>query len=67
MRSGIKIYSDWPTIPQIFIKGKFIGGSDILVQLHKNGEITSLFDENEISSKFSDIYPIQKINSTQSN
>jgi monothiol glutaredoxin len=43
IRQGIKIFSDWPTIPQLFINGKFIGGSDIVEQMYENGELeTSL-------------------------
>jgi monothiol glutaredoxin len=42
VRDGIKEYSSWPTIPQIFIKGKFIGGSDILRDLEERGELESL-------------------------
>lgn len=39
MRQGIKEFSNWPTIPQIFIGGEFVGGCDILLQMHKNGEL----------------------------
>ncbi|XP_064104171.1 uncharacterized monothiol glutaredoxin ycf64-like [Macrobrachium nipponense] len=39
VRQGIKEYSDWPTIPQIFINGEFVGGCDILLQMHQNGEL----------------------------
>ena len=42
LRQGIKDYSDWPTIPQIFINGEFIGGCDILTEMHKNGELKKL-------------------------
>ena len=54
LRNGIKLYSEWPTIPQVYVKSQFIGGSDILVQMHKEGEITDFFDENGIPSKFSE-------------
>ena len=37
--TGIKSYTDWPTIPQVFINGEFIGGCDIMLQLHKSGEL----------------------------
>ncbi|KAK6056542.1 glutaredoxin [Cooperia oncophora] len=40
LREGLKIYSDWPTIPQVFMKGEFVGGCDIMVQMHKDGEIS---------------------------
>ena len=42
IRQGIKQYSDWPTIPQLYIHGKFIGGCDIALELHQNGELAQL-------------------------
>lgn len=39
LRQGVKEFSDWPTIPQIFINGEFVGGCDIMLQLHQNGEL----------------------------
>jgi monothiol glutaredoxin len=39
IRQGIKVYSMWPTIPQLYINGEFIGGSDIMVELFKSGEL----------------------------
>ncbi len=42
IRQAIKDYTDWPTIPQIFIKGEFIGGSDILQELYQNGELQKM-------------------------
>ena len=39
IRQGIKEYSSWPTIPQVYINGEFIGGSDVLTELYKNGEL----------------------------
>jgi len=39
IRQGIKEYSSWPTIPQVYIKGKFVGGSDILIELYQKGEL----------------------------
>ncbi len=42
VRDGIKKYSNWPTIPQVFINGKFIGGCDIVHELHEQGELSSL-------------------------
>jgi len=56
LRDGVKEFSDWPTVPQVYVKGKFVGGSDIIVQMHKDGEITEFFDENKIPSKFSEKY-----------
>ena len=45
IRSGIKEYSDWPTIPQLYINGEFIGGSDILMELHESGELGKLLEK----------------------
>ncbi len=42
LREGIKVYSNWPTIPQVYIDGKFIGGSDIVREMHERGELASL-------------------------
>ena len=42
VRQGIKEYSNWPTIPQLYIKGEFIGGSDIMSELHETGELKQL-------------------------
>jgi monothiol glutaredoxin len=39
IRQGVKDYSNWPTIPQLYIKGEFIGGSDIMMELYENGEL----------------------------
>ena len=42
VREGIKRYSNWPTIPQVFINGKFVGGCDILHEMHESGELGSM-------------------------
>ncbi|KAJ1930279.1 monothiol glutaredoxin grx5 [Tieghemiomyces parasiticus] len=42
LRSGIKEYSQWPTIPQVYVKGEFVGGCDIMLNMHKSGELESL-------------------------
>ena len=39
IRAGIKDYSSWPTIPQLYVKGEFIGGSDIMMEMYENGEL----------------------------
>ena len=39
IRQGIKDYSDWPTIPQVYVKGEFLGGSDILIEMYNSGEL----------------------------
>jgi monothiol glutaredoxin len=45
IREGIKQYANWPTIPQLYIKGQLIGGSDIMLELHQKGELQKLVDE----------------------
>jgi monothiol glutaredoxin len=45
VRQGIKEYSDWPTIPQLYIGGEFVGGSDILTELHQSGELRGLLQK----------------------
>jgi monothiol glutaredoxin len=44
IRQGIKEYSNWPTIPQVYINGEFIGGSDILIELYQKGELQQLVE-----------------------
>ena len=48
IRNGIKKYSDWPTIPQLYIKGEFVGGCDIITEMTLSGELDTLFSEKEI-------------------
>ncbi len=48
LRQGIKDFSDWPTIPQLYIKGEFIGGCDIVKEMFEKGELTSLLKEKKI-------------------
>ncbi|KAF8649273.1 hypothetical protein AX16_005901 [Volvariella volvacea WC 439] len=48
LRSAIKEYSDWPTIPQLYVNGEFIGGCDILMGMHKSGELETLLEQNNI-------------------
>jgi len=45
IRTGIKEYSDWPTIPQLYVKGEFVGGSDIMMEMFENGELKALVGE----------------------
>ena len=45
IRGGIKAYSDWPTIPQLYVKGEFIGGSDIMMEMFESGELQQLIGE----------------------
>jgi monothiol glutaredoxin len=42
IRTGIKEYSDWPTIPQLYVKGEFVGGSDIMMEMYESGELQEL-------------------------
>ncbi len=51
MRQGIKDFSDWPTIPQLYIKGEFIGGCDIVREMLQTGELVAHFAEKEIACK----------------
>ena len=48
LRQGIKDYSDWPTIPQLYVKGQFIGGCDIVKEMFEKGELNTLFKEKKI-------------------
>ena len=51
LREGIKIFSDWPTIPQLYVKNEFIGGCDIVKEMYETGELTKLFENKNISFK----------------
>jgi len=44
IRQGIKEYSNWPTIPQLYVKGEFIGGSDIMMEMYESGELQQVID-----------------------
>ncbi len=44
VRQGIKTYSSWPTIPQLYVKGEFIGGSDIMMEMYESGELQKVFN-----------------------
>ena len=48
IRQGIKDYSDWPTIPQLYVKKEFIGGCDIVTEMFESGELLELFNTNGI-------------------
>ncbi|KAJ9156520.1 hypothetical protein NKR23_g1280 [Pleurostoma richardsiae] len=48
LRQGIKEYSDWPTIPQLYVDKEFVGGCDILVSMHQNGELAKLLEEKKV-------------------
>ena len=45
IRSGIKDYSDWPTIPQLYVRGEFVGGSDIMMEMFESGELKELIGQ----------------------
>ncbi|MCL3882848.1 Grx4 family monothiol glutaredoxin [Marivita sp. GX14005] len=49
IRQGIKDYSDWPTIPQLYVKGEFVGGCDIITEMTLSGELDKLFEENGVA------------------
>ena len=51
IREGIKVYSDWPTIPQLYVKNEFIGGCDIIKEMFENGELAKLLENKNISFK----------------
>jgi monothiol glutaredoxin len=49
IRQGIKEFSDWPTIPQLYVKGEFIGGSDIMMEMYEAGELSELMEEKGVA------------------
>lgn len=49
IRQGIKGFSDWPTIPQLYVKGEFVGGSDIMMEMFEAGELQQLMDESGVA------------------
>jgi len=49
IRQGIKDYSDWPTIPQLYVKGEFVGGCDIITEMTLSGELDQLFDDTGVT------------------
>ena len=51
LRQGIKEFSDWPTIPQLYIKKEFVGGCDIVKEMYENGELTKKLEEKNINFK----------------
>ena len=50
IRQGIKEYSDWPTIPQLYVKGEFVGGSDIMMEMFEAGELQQLLKDKQIAT-----------------
>ena len=51
IREGIKVYSDWPTIPQLYIKKEFVGGCDIVKEMYENGELKKFLEDKGINFK----------------
>jgi len=49
VRSGIKAYSDWPTVPQLYVKGEFVGGSDIMIEMFQSGELATMVAEKGVA------------------
>ncbi|CUH62606.1 Monothiol glutaredoxin [Thalassovita gelatinovora] len=49
IRQGIKDYSDWPTIPQLYVKGEFVGGCDIITEMTLSGELDALFENSDVT------------------
>ena len=49
IRQGIKDFSDWPTIPQLYVKGEFVGGCDIVTEMTLSGELDQMFDDKAIT------------------
>ncbi len=50
VRQGIKAFSDWPTIPQLYVKGEFVGGSDIMMEMYESGELSQLLADKGLVS-----------------
>jgi len=51
LREGIKIYTDWPTIPQLYLKGEFVGGCDIVKELYQTGELAKVLESKKIKAQ----------------
>jgi len=50
IRQGIKAYSDWPTIPQLYVHGEFVGGSDIMMEMYESGELADLVQKTDLNA-----------------
>jgi monothiol glutaredoxin len=48
VRQGVKEYANWPTIPQLYVKGEFVGGSDIMAEMHESGELQTLLKQAQV-------------------
>ena len=51
LREGVKVFSDWPTIPQLYIKKEFVGGCDIIKEMYESGELKKMFEDKGIAYK----------------
>ncbi len=51
VREGVKVYADWPTIPQLYVKGEFTGGCDIVSEMHKSGELETLLTPFKVQAE----------------
>ena len=51
LRDGVKVFSDWPTIPQLYVKKEFIGGCDIVKEMYENGELKKILEDKKVSFK----------------
>ena len=51
LREGVKVFSDWPTIPQLYIKKEFVGGCDIIKEMYESGELKKMFEDKGIAHK----------------
>ena len=51
LREGIKVFSDWPIIPQLYVKNEFVGGCDIVKEMYESGELSKLFEKKGIDFK----------------
>ncbi|XP_075049563.1 glutaredoxin-related protein 5, mitochondrial [Mixophyes fleayi] len=60
LRQGVKNYSNWPTIPQVYLNGEFVGGCDILLQMHQNGDLVEELQKLGIRSALLDAAPSQE-------
>ncbi|HEY0627493.1 MAG TPA: Grx4 family monothiol glutaredoxin [Allosphingosinicella sp.] len=49
IRQGIKEFSDWPTIPQLYVKGEFVGGSDIMMEMYEAGELQQFLEQKQVA------------------
>jgi monothiol glutaredoxin len=63
LRQGIKAFSDWPTIPQLYVKGEFVGGCDIVTEMTLSGELDKLFEEKGVAFDKEAAETIRKHNS----